>query len=139
LQIFCVKSETTDGSPVGLHLNGGIVMPGMINSWAEFQAFMDQCCAKVGAEPDFAPHGRWWQEMTFETFISNGTVEGERIVDPGNPDNSRVVQALEGRPPFGPGETFRQMPPGTPFEVGDIAEIRDWIGRGCPNPSPHAA
>jgi len=39
----------------------------------------------------------------------------------------------EGNPPFDPAGTFRQMPPGTPFNQADINEIRDWIARGCPN------
>ncbi len=111
-------------------------MAGKINNWAQFQTFMNDCCQKVGAEPDFAPHGVWWNEMSHQTFVTDGEVKGERIVAPGDPDNSRVVQALEGRPPFGVGETFRQMPPGTPFEQADIDEIRDWIARGCPDAAP---
>jgi hypothetical protein len=114
-------------------------MAGRINSWTEFQSFMDECCTKVGAEPDFAPHGRWWQTMTYESFMTDGTVVGERIVAPGNPNDSRLVQALEGRPPFGENGTFSQMPTGTPFASDDVAEVRDWVARGCPSPAPNVS
>jgi hypothetical protein len=108
-------------------------MPGKINTWSEFQTLMDDCCTRVNAETDYAPHGRWWRNMGYAKFISDGTVEGERIVAPGDPENSRLVQALEGRPPFGPGKPFRRMPPDMPFDQSDIDEIRDWIARGCPD------
>jgi hypothetical protein len=114
-------------------------MAGKINSWADFQTLMDAACTKVGADPDLAPHGRWWRVMEYEKFMSDGEIFGERIVAPGDPENSRLVQALEGRPPFGDGGTFRQMPPETPFEQAPIDEIRDWIARNCPNGKPSGA
>jgi hypothetical protein len=114
-------------------------MAGKINSYADFQTTMDTACKQVGAEPDFAPHGRWWTTMTYEKFMSDGDVLGERIVAPGDPDNSRLIQALEGRPPFGDGGKFSRMPPGKPFEQATIDEIRDWIARNCPNGKPYGA
>src|SRR5262245_23397462 len=106
-------------------------MAGRINSWTDFQDVMDEACTQVGAEPDDAPHGRWWRGMDYEKFMSDGEVYGERIVAPGDPDNSRLLQALEGRPPFGPGQKYRRMPPRRPFEQATIDEIRDWVARKC--------
>ena len=111
-------------------------MAGRINTWAEFQSFMDACCEQVGAEPDNAPHGRWWQGMSHHEFMTDAEVLGERIVVPGDPENSRIIQALEGRDLFGPEGNFNRMPTGTPFRDEDIAEIRDWVARGCPDGIP---
>ena len=108
-------------------------MANKIKNWSDFQNFMDACCTKVGANPDNAPHKRWWRKMDCETFIASGTVLGLRIVAVGDPTASNLIKALQGDPPFDPNGQFDQMPPGMPFIPSDIDEIRDWIQRKCPN------
>ncbi|ASP73854.1 hypothetical protein CDO28_20090 (plasmid) [Sinorhizobium meliloti] len=114
-------------------------MANAINSWTEFQTFLDNCCMRVGAEPDFSGHGRWWREMSYQTFVSNGTVKGERIVMVGDPDNSILIHALQGdTPAFSKGGKYGRMPLSTSgedsgyFTQAEIDEIKDWILRGCP-------
>lgn len=110
-----------------------------INTYAEFQDFMDVCCVKAGADPDISGHGRWWRVMDHNTFVTDGKVKGERIVVVGDPDNSIVIHALRGDTPDfdenDPGARFGRMPQGAAsfFENADIDEIADWIRRGCPN------
>jgi len=55
-----------------------MMMANVINSWVEFQKFLDDCCTRVGADPDFSGHGRWWRTMTYQKFVTDGTVKGER-------------------------------------------------------------
>jgi hypothetical protein len=110
-------------------------MANKIKTYSDFQQFMDDCCTKANANPDGAPHRRWWRRMTYDSFIRDGTVLGLRIVAPGDPANSNMVKALQGDPPFDPAGQYGQMPPppAIPFEPSDMDEIKDWIQRGCPN------
>jgi hypothetical protein len=117
-------------------------MAGKINTWAEFQDFMDACCQKAGADPDLSGHGRWWRIMDHQTFVTTGTVKGERIVKVGDPDNSIVIHSLRGDTPdfdpVDPNARFGRMPlnAASYFEKDDIDEIADWIARGCPDRKP---
>lgn len=113
-------------------------MAGKINTYGEFQDFMDACCVKVQADPDLSGHGRWWRQMDHKEFVTTGEVKHRRVVVVGDPDNSIVIQALRGVPPDfadDPGALFGRMPQnaGAFFDVADIDEIADWIKRGCPN------
>jgi hypothetical protein len=114
-------------------------MAGKINTYAQFQDFMDACCVKAGADPDSAGHGRWWRTMDYNTFITDGKVKGERVVAVGDPDNSIMIHALRGDTPDfddnNPNARFGRMPQNANafFESTDIDEIADWIKRGCPN------
>ena len=108
-------------------------MTNKINSWADFQNFMDAQCTAVGAKPDNAPHGRWWRKMDYQTFVANGKVLGLRIVTVGDAAGSNLIKALQGDPPFDPSGQYDRMPPGAPFAQQDIDEIKDWIQRKCPN------
>ena len=115
-------------------------MAGKINSYKEFQDFMDACCTKEGADPDMSGHGRWWTAMTYQKFITDGKVKGQRIVIVGDPDNSVMIHALRGDPldfTEDPPSRFGRMPKNATafFEKADIDEIADWIGRNCPDPS----
>ncbi len=116
-------------------------MAGKINTYAEFQDFMDACCTKVSADPDLSGHGRWWRSMTHQKFVTDGKVKGERIVAVGDPDNSIVIHALRGdTPDFAEDDSarFGRMPLGGTgfFDKADIDEIADWIKRGCPDTQP---
>jgi hypothetical protein len=109
-------------------------MANKIGGWTDFQQFMDDCCTKVNADPDLSGHGRWWRHMTYQTFVTDGKVKGQRVVAPGDPANSIMVHALLGdTPDFSPTGRFKRMPLGGPFfDDADILEIEDWIQRGCP-------
>ncbi|KRR19241.1 hypothetical protein CQ14_39315 [Bradyrhizobium lablabi] len=114
-------------------------MANKINAWTDFQQFMDDCCQRLNVDPDVSGHGRWWRAMTYQVFVTEGKVKGQRIVLPGDPDNSIVLHALRGdTPDFSSTGRFRRMPLGGPFfDHADILEIEDWIRRGCPeNPDP---
>ena len=117
-------------------------MTGKINSYADFQNFMDACCTKAGADPDLSGHGRWWRDMDYNTFKTSGTVKGQRVVTVGDPNNSIMIHALRGDTPdfsaTDPNATYGRMPlnANSYFEDPDINEIADWIERGCPDPSP---
>jgi hypothetical protein len=120
-------------------------MAGKINTYAQFQDFMDACCVKAGADPDSSGHGRWWRTMDYTTFTTNGTVKGQRVVAVGDPDNSIMIHALRGDTPdfddSNPDARFGRMPQNANsfFDKADIDEIADWIKRGCPNgPAPSA-
>lgn len=86
------------------------------------------------------PHGPFWRGRTVDQFVTQ-LVRGRVAVVPGDPENSRLVQALEGRAPFGvnlqpptPGATLRRMPPERPpVPQPDIDYIRRWIADGCPD------
>lgn len=113
-------------------------MAGKINTYGEFQDFMDACCVKVQADPDLSGHGRWWRQMDHNEFVTTGEVKHRRVVVVGDPDNSVVIQALRGVPPDfadDPGALFGRMPQNAAafFDAADIDEIADWIKRGCPN------
>jgi len=119
-------------------------MADKIKTYADFQNFMDACCTKAGANPDGAGHGRWWRDMSYDEFITDGTVKGERIVRVGDPDNSIVIHAMRGDTPdfaADPKARFGRMPlnANSFFEKADIDEIADWIKRGCPNPAAGVA
>ena len=83
-------------------------MANKIKTYSDFQQFMDDCCTKANANPDGAPHRRWWRRMTYDSFIRDGTVLGLRIVAPGDPANSNMVKALEGDPPTISGPPLRR-------------------------------
>lgn len=58
--------------------------------------------------------------------ISSTQSAGTQRVLPLNPDNSYLIQKLEG-----PGATGSQMPPGGSLDAADIATIRAWITAGA--------
>jgi hypothetical protein len=117
-------------------------MANKINSWTEFQDFMDACCKKANAHPENAGHGVWWRDMDHQKFVTDGTVKGLRIVSVGDPDNSVMIHALRGDTPEfkadDPNADYGRMPlyADSFFEKVDIDEIADWIGRGCPDTKP---
>jgi len=94
----------------------------------------------VKTKPFVGAHGTFWRGLTLGQFVSR-RVFGLAVVTPGDAENSTIIQALEGRPPFGsdlepapPGATFRRMPAGLPPVPADqIAFIRQWITDDCPD------
>jgi hypothetical protein len=96
-------------------------------------------------------HGPFWRTLTRDQFVAK-SVFGKKLIATKpdgsfDPDESNLVKALEGRPPFGadltpppPGAIYERMPLGyPPVPPERIAEIRAWIGAGCPDAPPAAA
>lgn len=60
---------------------------------------------------------------------SVGNQYGTEVINPGNPDNSPLVDKIEENPEFG-----TRMPQGLgPLNQADIDSIRAWIEDGAPN------
>jgi len=111
-----------------------------LNSFAEVQAFITNVLQQnneAGGVSN-APHGAFWSNLTYDQF-TKGNVPG---IDPpvpilvvGDPQNSNLLQALQGTGPlFDPNGQYGQMPAnGPPFFTPDqIQEIADWIKNNCP-------
>ncbi|MBD9628014.1 hypothetical protein IB279_34240 [Ensifer sp. ENS06] len=110
-----------------------------IASYEEFQAFMSETMAALGANPEFAPHEVFWASLTYDEFTQGnvpGIGQAVRILIPGDAARSAFVHALRGEGLFA-GSPFRRMPAGGPFMTDDqIGEIAAWIDAGCPEGGP---
>jgi hypothetical protein len=78
-----------------------------------------------------APHGNFWQKLTYEQFI-NGNVPGinppMKILVVGKPEQSVLIQAISD-------DDFQygRMPLGGPYySKQEIDDLADWIKKGCP-------
>ena len=86
--------------------------------------------ANIGA------HGPFWRTVDRDGFVSK-SVYGIPLLAKNpdgtfNADESNLVKALEGRPPFDESQ-FPRMPYRYPAVPQDrIDEIRQWISAGCP-------
>jgi Ferritin-like len=89
-------------------------------------------------------HGPFWRTLSRDEFVAK-SIFGRKLIAANadgtfDPDESNLVKALEGRPPFGAdlnpkpaGAIFNRMPDGFPAAPSErIAEIRAWISGGCP-------
>lgn len=116
-----------------------------LNSYEDVKNHLNQILTandQMGAT-QFAPHGDWWNSMTYEEFVS-GNVPGDigsdqpmPILVRGNSAQSNIVMALQGTAgtPFDP-ETgsIGQMPASGPlFTKDQIQPLADWIDAGCPD------
>jgi tyrosinase len=80
--------------------------------------------------PSHSGLGRFWN-LPRDTFV-NAVVEGLQVIVLGKPDESAMIKALKGLPPFD-GPPFGRMPQGRPpVADADIAFIAQWIKDGCP-------
>jgi hypothetical protein len=83
-------------------------------------------------------HGNFWRPLSLDQFKAK-KVFGQALLVVGNPDDSNLIKALEGRAPFGadagvPGATWPRMPAGfDPVPPDRIAYLRKWIADGCPD------
>ena len=88
--------------------------------------------------PSHGGKGRFWN-LPRNQFVA-AVVLGQQVIVLGQPENSAMIKALRGLPPF-TGAPFPLMPKGRP-PVGepDIAFIEQWIRDGCPeNDGPEAS
>jgi hypothetical protein len=112
---------------------------GPIQSYAEFQAYMNCMINYYSTSIAEAQHHAFWNTLTYEEF-TNGSVPNVKpavqILEIGNGADSNIVQALQGVGKlFGPGSQIGQMPAdGTgPWTTEQIQPIIDWIDAKCPN------
>ncbi len=105
-----------------------------ITNYADLQDLLNNLVSANALTPALAPHGVFWETMTYEQFIS-GTVLGQKILVIGDAKNSFIVQILTA-----PTNGFDQMPqPSPPYNSNSpkqadvITSIANWIDAGCPN------
>ena len=106
-----------------------------LNNYADVQQALNDFCRNVGVDPTAAPHGAFWNTMSYTDFI-NGDIpnfEGVKVLIIGDAENSNIIQILKGI-----GEqagNYGPMPPGVPDnqKTGIISSLSDWIVRKCPN------
>ncbi len=97
---------------------------------------------------DIGAHGPFWRSATRDQFVDlkifGRPLLAKKPDGTFDPDESNLIKALEGRPPFGsdveprpPGAVLRRMPAGfPPVETSKIAEMRAWIAAGAPAIAP---
>jgi len=77
-----------------------------------------------------SPHGAFWSTMTYDQFMTQPVPNvGVPAVKKGDPDNSNLIQVLNGT-----SQNFAQMPADGPPYLSDdlISDIAQWIKNGCP-------
>jgi hypothetical protein len=115
-----------------------------LNSFADLKAFITSI---LKANGDWAsvgnvgcPHKDFWDTLTYTEFttgnvpgVTDGSGSAVPILKTGDSRNSALIQVLSGTGIAAPTGFFNQMPDGgTPFSTSQIAQIADWIDRGCP-------
>ena len=105
-----------------------------LSSYSELQKLLNDFVNVNTLSPSQAPHGVFWQTMTYDQFVT-GSVLGQQILVKGDSKNSFIVQILKG-----PANGFDQMPqPSPPYNSNSpkqadvITSIANWIDAGCPN------
>jgi len=120
-----------------------------LNSYADVQKHLNDVIAALGSNIGGAPHGAFWNTCTYQQFTTGnvpnvnqapGDPPNEQgtwqILVIGQPENSNIIKALQGDPPFD-GSIFQQMPADGPpfFSPAQIQPLADWIKANCPNGS----
>lgn len=112
-------------------------VPHPLKSFADVQAWLTECEAFLNSDPADAPHGSFWNTLSYKEFTT-GNVPGisasVRILVPGDGDNASII-ALEGKGPlFGPSGQYGQMPADGPpfFDQAWIDPVKAWINANCP-------
>jgi hypothetical protein len=84
--------------------------------------------------PSHGGLGRFWN-LPRDQFV-NAVVYNQQVIVLGKPDDSALIKALRGLPPFD-GSRFSRMPLGRPpVSDMDITFIANWIRDGCPECDP---
>jgi hypothetical protein len=106
-----------------------------MTKYKDIQDLLTASVNSTGADP--APHRAFWKTQTRDQFVGY-TFRGVRLISATfDPNDSGLVKALEGTPPFAqdtnPADTFPRMPAyTTPMPAAQITIIRNWIAAGCP-------
>jgi len=119
---------------------------GQITNYAQFCQYMDGILkqnistqtgnTELSDTINQSPHGAFWDNMTYEQFVSPSAVVPNvgigPIVTPGDASTSFFVQALQGGIPS---QGIGQMPADGPpyFTTAQIQPIIDWVNAKCPN------
>lgn len=106
-----------------------------LNNYTDVRKALNAFCTAVGVDPTNAPHGDFWNSMTYKQFINDDipSFKGVKVLVVGDSKNSNIIQILQGigaqAAKYGP------MPPGVP--IGDkkdiIAQLSQWIDAKCPD------
>jgi len=110
-----------------------------LTSYAQVQAALNAFVKTAGVTPGQAPHGAFWNSLTYEQFTT-GNVPGVplgpwKILVIGDAGNSNIIQILSA---YGKAyDDFGQMPqpnpPYNPEQTTLIQELTEWINDKCPN------
>jgi len=111
-------------------------MQNTINNYKELQALLNSFVGVNNLTPGLAPHGAFWNTLTYEQFITGDVPNlGVPILVVGNSAESNLIQVLKG--------TSSQFPPmpqpnppynaKTPTQDVVISQISAWIDADCPN------
>ena len=110
-----------------------------LKNYADVQAALNTFVQQAGVTPGQAPHGAFWNSMTYQQFITGnipGVPEGPwKVLVVGDSKNSNIIQILNG---VGDAyNDFGQMPqPSPPYQPEQatlITELAAWIDAGCKN------
>ena len=111
-----------------------------LTNYSEVQAALNAFVQAAGVTPGLAPHGAFWNSLTYEQFTT-GNVPGNIVPGPwkilvcGDSKASNIIQILSG---YGDAyNNFGQMPqpnpPYNPEQATLITELAAWIDAKCPN------
>lgn len=110
------------------------------NNYADVQAGLTAFVNAAGVNIQGAPHGEFWQSMTYTDFTT-GNIPNVTPATPwpvlvvGDSANSNIIQILKGM--GAAAAKFRQMPrPRPPYEPEQsdlITALAAWIDAECPN------
>lgn len=106
-----------------------------LNNYADVQRALNDFCNHVGVDPTAAPHGDFWNTMSYNDFVTGDIprFKGVKVLVVGDAANSNIIQILKG---IGEqADNYGAMPPGVPEnqKADIIATLSDWIVRKCPN------
>lgn len=110
------------------------------NNYADVQAGLDAFVSQAGVNIDGAPHGAFWQSMSYTEFTT-GDIPGVPagpwpVLVIGHSDQSNIIQILEGMGAAAGkfGRMPRPRPPYDPEQSELITALAAWVDAGCPNP-----
>lgn len=106
------------------------------------QALLSSLVSANGLNPGQAPHGVFWNSLSYSDFTTGNVPThspaippGTKILVVGDAANSNLIQVLSGT-----SNEFDQMPQpnppynsNTPTQTSVIQQLTDWINAGCPN------
>ena len=110
------------------------------NNYADVQAGLDAFVSQAGVNIDGAPHGAFWQSMSYTDFttgdipnVSSGGPWPVLVI--GHSDQSNIIQILEGIGAAAKkfGRMPRPRPPYDPEQSETITALAAWIDAKCPN------
>lgn len=110
------------------------------NNYTDVQNGLNQFVSTAGVNISGAPHGAFWQSMTYTDFTT-GNIPGVTSGGPwkvlviSDSASSNIIQILEGMGAAASnfGRMPRPRPPYDPEQSDLITALAAWIDAGCPN------